>query len=135
MEKYKQTFTLAPHAYPEDFERVIRKKISYEQNSILVRIPMAAEIDAMVKKINSNKLPGTDGLPGSFFTTYWPIVKEDIIAVVSKFFESDRMLGKLNEANLVLIQKVKSPGRLNDYRTISFYNFVYKIISKLLGAS
>ena len=40
---------------------------------------------------------------------------------------------KLNEANIAIVLKCESPMRLNDYRPISVYNTMYKVISKILA--
>ena len=43
------------------------------------------------------------------------------------------MIPGINHTNIVLIPKVKTPNIMSNFRPISLYNVIYKIISKLLA--
>lgn len=48
------------------------------------------------------------------------------------FFYNGQLLKEVNHTFLALIPKVATPSRVNDYRTISCCNVLYKCISKIL---
>ena len=45
------------------------------------------EIEEALKSLASNKAPGLDGFPASFFKQYWPIVKDKIVALSVGLFQ------------------------------------------------
>ena len=56
-----------------------------------------------------------------------------IIITILDFLNSGNMVPKINQTNIVLIPKVKNPEKMTDFRPISLYNIIYKIISKVLA--
>jgi hypothetical protein len=63
----------------------------------------------------------------------WHIVGEDVINAVSFFFQTRRMLKKMNATSTSLITKVVNLTRLTDFHPISCCNTVYKCIAKILA--
>ena len=55
-------------------------------------------------------------------------VREEVKAI----FKDGLVPDHLNDTLVTLIPKCKSPESLNNYRPISLYNSVYKIVSKIL---
>lgn len=78
------------------------------------------------------KAPGPDGFPARFFQRNWEVLKEDITAAVLEFFSTGYMPPGVNDTAIALIPKVSSPSDLKDFRPISLYNVVYKVVSKCL---
>ena len=68
-----------------------------------------------------------------FYQKFWHIVGDDVSVVVLDFLNNGTTLPGINYTHIVLIPKVKLPGRMTDYRLISLYNVIYKIISKVLA--
>ena len=68
-----------------------------------------------------------------FYQKFWYIVGDDVSVVVLDFLNNGTTLPGINYTHIVLIPKVKLPGRMTDYRLISLYNVIYKIISKVLA--
>ena len=56
-----------------------------------------------------------------------------IINFVLNILNSSRMPQVLNETYICLIPKVKCPHKISEFRPISLYNVIYKIISKVLA--
>ena len=60
------------------------------------------------------------------------MLKTSVIAAVKKFFVTGIMPEGVNSTSIVLIPKISNPTKMSDYRPISLYNVIYKVISKCL---
>ncbi|KAL8101648.1 hypothetical protein AgCh_033517 [Apium graveolens] len=69
----------------------------------------------------------------AFFQKQWAILGRDIVSLVKDFFVQGRMPSNLNETNVVLIPKKRSPTKMGDLRPISLCNVMAKIITKVLA--
>jgi len=57
----------------------------------------------------------------------------DISQVVLACLNSGSLLNSINHTFITLIPKVKNPERVYEFRTISLYNVIYKIVSKVIA--
>ncbi|XP_057740500.1 uncharacterized protein LOC130957670 [Arachis stenosperma] len=90
------------------------------------------EVRTTVFHINSFKVLGPDGFQAFFFKEYWEIIGLDVWKMVKQAFFGVTLDPRMLETLLVLIPKVESPVSMKDFRPISLYNVVYKIITKVL---
>ena len=79
--------------------------------------------------MHHTKAPGPDGMSPIFFQHYWDIVGSEVINCVLNSLNSGVMPYGINETYICLILKVKSPQKITEYRPISLFNVIYKIIS------
>jgi hypothetical protein len=86
----------------------------------------------MIKNMPFEKLPGQDGLSGSYYKFSWDIIKEDFMDAINHFYVTKELPPQWKATFLVLIPKVPNPSSPSHYRPISLCNDSYKIISKLL---
>ncbi|KAL4377473.1 hypothetical protein GQ457_02G039110 [Hibiscus cannabinus] len=84
--------------------------------------------------MGSAKAPGPDSFPGTFYHNFWDIIKEDLFAMVSHFFNFRLLDYDINKTNIVLILKTRIPCEAQHFRPISFYNFSMKVITKILAS-
>lgn len=75
-----------------------------------------------------NKAPGPNGFQIHFFKQSWETIKEDICKLCEDFYSGSANLERVNRANNVLIPKVESPERLEEYRPISLINPTLKVV-------
>lgn len=69
----------------------------------------------------------------AFFQKYWHVVGDSITVVVLQALNSGVFPNSLNHMHITLIPKKKCPILVSDYRPISLYNVIYKLIAKVLS--
>lgn len=78
--------------------------------------------------------PGPDGFIGLFFSSCWPIIKEDLFQAVNHFMSLNQQgLHLLNQAFIVLIPKTANPQKITDYMPISLALSFAKIVTEVLA--
>ncbi|KAL4355323.1 hypothetical protein GQ457_06G003800 [Hibiscus cannabinus] len=115
-------------------EDLIPSVITEDMNEFFSKVVSEEEIKNVVFSMGSSKAPGPDGFPGSFYHSFWDIIKVDLIAMVSHFFNFGFLDYELNKTNIVLIPKVKNPCEAHHFRPISLCNFSMKVITKILAS-
>jgi hypothetical protein len=82
--------------------------------------------------MRSYKAPGSDGFQAIFFKQYWHIVGEDVYNLIHHAFAAGTFNPCLGETLIALIPKVDHPQNFKEFRPISLFNTVYKLITKVL---
>ena len=83
---------------------------------------------------------GPDGMTSRFYSATWQILGAEVMASISKFFETSAMPTATNSTIPTLLPKFPGATEIKDYRpifccnTIYKINTIYKVISKLLVA-
>ncbi|CAL1390428.1 unnamed protein product [Linum trigynum] len=111
----------------------IDRRVTEEMNANLTAVVLPEEVRKTVFSMGSKQAPGSDGFTGKFFKSFWNIVGESVIAAVSSFFSTGRMLRSFNHTWLTLIPKVDNVENMKQLRPISLCQFVYKIITKIMA--
>lgn len=91
------------------------------------------EIKRPVFSLRSDRAPGTDDFPLMFYTTFWEIIKWDLMRIFEELYNGSLQMHRLNEALIVLIPKKEGAESISDFRPISLLNGVYKIVTKVLA--
>lgn len=91
------------------------------------------EIEMAVRQLAKNKASGPDGIPNEFLQQHWATIREEVCRIVQSFYDHSLDLSKINQANIIMIQKKETSVRVGDYRLISVMNAIPKLISKLLA--
>jgi hypothetical protein len=90
------------------------------------------EVWDIVKCFPSDKALGPDGFIGRFYKTCWPIIKNDIMAVVSRVWAHKfRNMRTLNSAFITLLPKMQPVQYAKDYRPINLVHSFAKLITKV----
>ncbi|KAL0770758.1 hypothetical protein Bca101_035909 [Brassica carinata] len=107
-------------------------RCSPSHSRTLSSIPTDEEITRTILKLNPNKSPGPDGFTSAFFKASWPVVGEETVSAIKKFFTIAFLPSSTNSTILTLVPKKPGASTISDYRPISCCNTTYKTISKML---
>jgi len=66
--------------------------VIFEDNNMLIKLPLFEEIKAVVFYLNGDGAPGPDGFDGHFFKTFRDIVAKDVVLSVQQFFTTGELL-------------------------------------------
>lgn len=92
------------------------------------------EVWAAIQASPAEKSPGPDGFNGTFFRSFWQIIKEDVMQAFNQFYNlASSNFGLLNSAIVALIPKKDGANGINDYRPISLIHSIAKLVSKVLS--
>lgn len=107
--------------------------LSVSEGVSLIKPFSVEEVTPAVWDCDSFKSPGPDGINFGFKKDFWSDMKDDIMRFVSEFHRNGKLSKGINTTFIVLIPKVDSPQKLNDFRPISLVGSMYKILAKLLA--
>lgn len=77
--------------------------------------------------------PRLDVVQAAFFRQFWPIIQTQFMEHAIDLFTRTKNMALFNETVLHLIPKKSKPKYPTDFRSITFYNVSYKILTKLLA--
>ncbi|GMI70747.1 hypothetical protein HRI_000744000 [Hibiscus trionum] len=78
------------------------------------------------------KSPGIGGLYAHFFQHNWNVVGPSICVMIQGLFNGEFLDPEFNKTAIVLIPKLTFHETFTDFRPISLYSVIYKIITKLI---
>ena len=107
--------------------------VTESMNVELMVPPIGEDIRLALFSMHPNKAPGVDGLHALFFQKFWHIMGRDIISFMVQWWNGDVDLSSINKTCIVLIPKCATPLSMKDFRPISLYNVLHKILSKTLA--
>ena len=107
--------------------------VTVEMNRELTRSFSRDEVEAALNSMEPLSAPGLDGMPPTFFQTYWSIVGDDVSFVVLSCVNNCSLPAEINHTFITLIPKVKCPEKISEFRPISLCNVIYKLVSKVLA--
>ena len=92
------------------------------------------EIKSAMWSLKPFKAPSPDGLHAAFFQRFWLVVGKSVMEEIKMIFAEKRVPEYLNRTHIALIPKIQGPEMLGNYRPISLYNTVYKVLTEIIVA-
>ena len=109
-------------------------RLNEEETESLNRPITSDEIEEVIKKIPTHKIPGPDGFTRKFYKAF----KEELTPILHRLFKKIQTDGRLPnsfyEASIILIPKPdKDTTKKENFRPISLLNVDAKILKKILA--
>lgn len=111
----------------------IDTKVTTAMNAELTKCFTAVEVEQALKQMKPMTTPGLDGIPPLFYKSYWSTVGPEVIDATLSILISGTMPPLLNHTFISLIPKLKNSEKAKDFRPISLYNVMHKLISKTIA--
>lgn len=91
------------------------------------------EVLVALLQMNPTKVPGPDGFPTAFYQKHWLSVQHGVIKTCLQILNGQGDVTQLNHTYIVLIPKVKNPKKMSEFRPISLFNVIYRVILKIIA--
>lgn len=131
---YLQLFT-ATLLVPSDqdfFLGCLRRKLSPADARLCEGFVTVEECENALKQMKTNKSPGIDGLPYEFYSCFWTLLGNDLVAVFNSSFSSGRLSFTQRTGLITLLFKKGDKLNTANWRPISLLCTDYKILAKVL---
>lgn len=91
------------------------------------------EVKEAVDDMKSNSTPGPNGFGVQFFKSFWPEIKDDLMAMFEDFYKGKLDIKRFNYRVITLVPKIKEANNIKQYRPICLLNVNFKIFTKALN--
>lgn len=79
----------------------------------------------------TGKSPGVDTIPVEFYHETWDYIQMGIFNFVAESINLEGIADELNVSKITLLPKSEDKLKVQNYRPISLFNIVYKIVAKI----
>ena len=84
-------------------------------------------------QLKPHKSPGMDGLTAEFYRQFWPVLRDDLMAVFQTIYDNGYMSLSQRTGIIRLLYKKGDRKDVGNWRPISLLNVDYKIVAKVLA--
>jgi len=93
-------------------------QVSILENEFLTTNFTEDEVRTAVFQMEHNKAPGLDGFPLEFYQVFWSLIKDDLMALFTDFYDGSLPLNSLNFGTMILLPKQKDVKAIQQYRSL-----------------
>lgn len=122
---YKKDGTSKPSLDNLHFNTINEENANWLENEF-----QEEEVKAVVFNLASDKAPGSDVFPLSFFHRIWDLLRVDIMAFMKEFHSRGKLSKSIGASFIALIPKKVKADSIKDFRPISLLGSIYKILAK-----
>ena len=109
-------------------------RLNEEEAESLNRSITADDIQKVIRKVLTHKIPGPDSFTGEFYRAFKGELAPILHRLFQKIQEDGRLSNSFYEANIILIPKPdKDITKEENFRPISLMNIDGKILNKILA--
>jgi len=106
--------------------------IEEEDNCSLYNTVSKDELLPIISSFKKYKSLRLDGWTAEFFEDLFDIMGDDLLWVVQKVRQSNKMLSSINSMFIAVIPKVNCPSSFDDFKPMALCNCLYKSIAKVI---
>ncbi|XP_024179118.1 uncharacterized protein LOC112185138 [Rosa chinensis] len=130
---FREMYDASPTTHMQTVLEFVDPVVTRDMNVALLADITMEEVKAAVFYLGGLKSPGPDDFPGTFYQSYWEIVKKVVHEATAQSFASASILNQFNATYIALIPKVEVPQLATHFRPIALCNFAYKILTKIIS--
>ena len=140
-QRFYQTLYTSNNTSPQNFigedlffQQNNQCKINDDERQLCEGLLTAAECLESLKTMESNKTPGTDGIPAEFYKVFWNDIKSFFLASINASYAKGLLSISQRRGLITLIpKKDKYLCYIKNWRPISLLNCDYKIAAKAIA--
>ena len=132
---YRELYTAEQVDIPTQNQilNLVKNKLTRIQQSFCEGAITKAELETAVKALNTDKSPGTDGLPAEFYRSFWGVLGGDLTDVFNDSYQNKLLPYSQREAVLKYLPKKGDLTKITNWRPVSLLNTEYKILTRALA--
>lgn len=121
LNQYSNLLDVVPSVKSQQTKETLEAKITQD------------EVKKSLFDMDPNKAPRPDGFSTRFLQDCWLIIEKELLKMVQKSQNTQKIGGSTNSAFLALIPKEKGANIFSRFRLISLCNTGYKLITKIIS--
>ena len=132
---YRELYTAEQVDIPTQNQilNLVKNKLTSIQQSFCEGAITKAELETAVKALNTDKSPGTDGLPAEFYRSFWGVLGGDLTDVFNDSYQNKLLPYSQREAVLKCLPKKGDLTKITNWRLVSLLNTDYEILTRVLA--
>jgi mannosylglycoprotein endo-beta-mannosidase len=107
--------------------------VTGDANASLVSNLSLEEVGRAIRALPKGKTPGHDGIPMEFFQECEQEIAPDLLQTFTTLLSEGETSAYINKGVITLIPKSGDHARLNNWRPITLFGSIYKILAKVLA--
>ena len=115
------------------FSQNFPRQISEDDNIEMIEEILEDELKKMLHIFHKDKSLGTKRWTIKFFLALYDTIDIDLLHLVEQTRVNCYMHPPVNSTFISLIPKLEHPDTLEDFKSISLCNIIYKVVAKIIG--
>lgn len=112
---------------------VVKNKISTKTVEVCSKEILYEEFKEAIMQMQPLKAHDLNGIPTLFFQKYWHIFGNEVVMLVLNILNNGKSSETMNKIFIFIIPKGKNPSSPKDFRLISLFNVIMKIVTKCIA--
>eukprot|EP00253_Pinus_taeda_P023046 PITA_23046 len=104
-----------------------------DESEDLIKAVSMEELESTINWFKKDRSPGPDGWTIEFYIAFLDLLGNDLLNIIEQSRRNGRISSAIKSTFIALIPKANHPTSFNEFRPISLYNCLYKIIAKIIA--